>query len=289
MFSRMFCERLILMIFGSFLTYYVAIMLMKESLVSEYEDIKNYNGVLKLNNYEKIVYNSVVKHDEIDVSFDSIIGHNTVKSLLENIVINPLKSTKKNKFNPPNGIILHGPPGTGKTMLVKALCKRMKINFLMFEQSFIEQKMFGESAKMIKALFSLAHKLKPCVIFIDELDGVFAQRTAFEQSFVTGIKTQLLTQMDGFISRDPGIIFIGATNRLSSLDPALLRRMKTHIHIPLPNLEERNEMFKHYLEQDDDYAIISKKTEGYSGSDIYELCKLSYHNNKDLESCLEFM
>ena len=167
--------------------------------------------------------------------------------------------------------------------------QKLKINFIIFEQSFIEQKMYGESAKIVKAVFSLANKLKPCVIFIDEIDGMFGQRTTFDQSFVTGLKTQILNQMDGFVSHDPNVIFIGATNRLTSLDPALLRRMRTHIHIPLPSKEERIKMFQYYTKSDDDYTDISEQTEGYSGSDIYELCKLSYYNNCDLQNCLEFM
>ena len=288
MFSRSFCERLILMMTGSFLTYYVATLLMKESMLSEYEDV-TYNGRLKLNTHEKILHNSVVSHDEIDVSFDNIVGHTKAKQMIESIIVHPMTSGKQEKFSHPNGMILHGPPGTGKTMLVKALCKRLKVNFILFEQSFVEQKMFGESAKMIKALFSLAKKLKPCVIFIDEIDGIFAKRTMMDQSFVNGIKTQMLMHMDGFKSRNSGIVFVGATNRLDSIDPALLRRMRTHIYIPLPDYEERISMFKNFLCTEDDFSEISTQTAGFSGSDIYELCKLSHYSKKDLISCLEFM
>ena len=297
MFSRSFVEKILLMIIGSYLTYFIAIQIMKESLFSD-EEISHYDGPLNLNSHEKIIHNYVVSPDQMNVSMNDIKGLTHAKSLLEKLVINPFKKNKK--VNPPNGIILYGPPGTGKTMLAKALCKTMNVNFIAFEQSFIEQKMFGESAKMLRALFTLAEKIKPCVVFIDEIDGIFSERSVFDQSFVTGLKTQMLMHLDGFIEKDPSILFFGATNRLNSIDPALKRRMRAHIEVPLPSLEDRCDIFKNYLNNIEiDYDELAKYTDGFSGSDIYEACKIaSYTSENDIlctddvlyaiDNCLSF-
>lgn len=276
MFSRSFIERILLMFIGSYLTYYIAIQIMKESIAEPDYDIK-YTGKLSLNTHEKVIYNSVLSSDKIDIDFSNIVGLDSAKNALTKLVINPLQSSKSK--NVPNGIILHGVPGTGKTMLVKALCKELNVNFICFEQNYIEQKMFGESAKMVKALFTLAEKLKPCVIFIDEIDGMFGERNAFDQYFVTNIKTQMLMQMDGIMSRDPSIIFIGTTNRLHSLDNALKRRMRTHIEVKLPTYSEIIEMYNYYLKDEDvsciDFDEIATMSTCFSGCDISEICKIS--------------
>lgn len=282
MLSRSFIERVILMIIGAYITYAVSTQLMKDALMNSDEQIK-YNGQLDLNHHEKIVHNYVITHEDLNTSFDDIKGLTKAKEMLQKLIIKPLNSNKT-KLNPPNGVILYGPPGTGKTMLVKALCHEMKINFISFEQNFIEQKMFGESAKMIKALFTLAKKIKPCVIFIDELDGIFSERSSFDQSFVNNIKTQMLMHLDGFIEKDTSIILIGATNRLSSIDPALKRRMRTHIEIPLPTDLEREDIFKCYLsnKEDIDYNLLALNTFGYSGSDIHEACKIAAYTYDEI-------
>lgn len=269
MFSRSFYEKTLLMLIGSALTYYVALKLININDNQQSE----YTGTLDLNNHEKMVHSNVIQPTAIHTEFKDIVGHTIAKNLLEKLVLRPL-SIKK---NPPNGLILYGPPGTGKTMLIKGLCKEMNVPFIVFEQSYIEQKMFGESAKMIKAVFTLAEKLKPCVIFIDELDGIFGERSTSDQSFITGIKTQMLTLMDGIISRDPSIIVIGATNRLNTIDPALRRRMRTHIEITLPESKDRESMFRHFLDyrENIDYAKLVDASIGFSGSDISEMCKIA--------------
>ena len=180
-------------------------------------------------------------------------------------------------------LLIKGEPRTGKTMLVKALCKTLNMSFIVFEQSYIEQKMFGESAKMVKAVFTLAEKIKPCVIFIDEIYGIFGERSVVDQSFITGIKTQMLTYMDGIISRDPSVFIIGATNRLNAIDGALTRRMRTHIEIPLPSCNERIELFKTYLYENEniDYNTLADITDSFSGSDISEMCKIAYYTSED--------
>lgn len=279
MFSRSFYEKLILMIVGGLLSYYIALKLINISDL----DIPDYKGDLVLNYHEKVVYNSIINPETITTSFDDIKGNNKGKELLQKIVINPLNSKSQSKIKPPNGIILYGPPGTGKTMLVKALCKTLNMSFIVFEQSYIEQKMFGESAKMVKAVFTLAEKMKPCVIFIDEIDGIFGERSVVDQSFITGIKTQMLTYMDGIISRDPSVFIIGATNRLNAIDGALTRRMRTHIEIPLPSYNERIELFKTYLYENEniDYKSLADITDSFSGSDISEMCKIAYYTSED--------
>ena len=138
---------------------------------------------------------------------------------------------------------------------------------------------------MIKALFSLAEKLKPCVIFIDEMDGFFGERSILDQSFIVGLKTQMMTYMDGLINKDSSIVFIGATNRLESIDPAIKRRMRTHLYINLPDQKERISLWKYYLKNHNvDYKRLAENSENLSGSDIHEACKLSYYMNNDLST-----
>lgn len=272
------------MLVGSYLTCYLTLKIAREvsNMDVENENPKTFPEFksISFTHHEKILLNSVVLSKDIDCSFDKIKGVDDIKFQLNKLVINPLKhydTFKENELlHPPNGIILYGKPGTGKTMLVKALCHHLDYAFITFDSNKIEQKMFGESSKMLSSLFSLANKIKPCVIFIDELDGFFGQRNVLDQSFVNSIKTQMLTLMDGFIKRDPQILFIGATNRLDIIDPAIKRRMRTHISVPLPNQKGREDIFKSYLKKNDlDYKLLANECQGLSGSDIYELCKIT--------------
>jgi len=248
----------------------------------------NFPSELSLTNHEKIIYSMVIDKKNINTSFKDIKGHSESKTLIESQIIKPLLSFKKpphKLIQPPNGIILYGPPGTGKTMLTKALCKTSKMNFINFSTNVIENKMFGESSKLVNALFTLADKLKPCVVFIDEMDGFFGKRNDFEQSFITNLKTLFYMKMDGIIKRDNSIVFIGATNRLESIDPAMLRRMRVHVEISLPDWEARKNMLEENFDGilDFDLDDLKTSTDGLSGSDINELCKIVANDKFDFK------
>lgn len=282
MLSRAFYERILLLIIGSYIGYYVTVSVAKElsNMDLEYGELPLKYKQMKLTNHEKYLISSIINDKDINVSFDDIQGMDSVIAQFNKLIINPMNNFKQYKetelLHPPNGIILYGPPGTGKTMLAKALCKHMRYNFITFDNNKIEQKLFGESSKVICALFTLAEKIKPCVIFIDEIDGFLSSRNEYDQSCVNGVKTQMLSLMDGISKRDPTIIIIGATNRINSIDKAVKRRMRTHIKIELPTHNSRMEMFKKHLGKYSDcinYNDVATKTNGMSGSDIYEICK----------------
>lgn len=177
----------------------------------------------------------------------------------------------------PKRILLYGPPGTGKTMLARALAAESKRQFLAPTASDIMSKWVGESESRMKDLFEQARSCKS-VIFFDEIDSFCGRRNDQETDGNRRLKNELLTQIQGV--RKTSVfepIIIGATNVPWLLDPAFLRRFQTRIYIPLPGLEDRKQLLMHnlpflrlnVLEID----VIAKKLEGYSGSDIYNLCQ----------------
>lgn len=287
MFSRSFIERSLLIVIGAYITYFLTLKLLDYTMLQEsgQENIQ-IPPDLNLTNHEKIIYSMVVDKKDINVKFEDVKGLSESKNLIEKQILKPLKtiSFKSHKLiQPPNGIIFYGAPGTGKTMLTKALCKTSDMNFINFSTNIIENKMFGESSKLVNALFTLAEKLKPCVVFIDEIDGFFGKRNDFEQSFITNLKTLFYLKMDGLIKRDKSIIFVGATNRLESIDPAILRRMRLHVEISLPDWEARKEMLEENFDGILKFDIEELKTitAGLSGSDINELCKIVANDKYD--------
>lgn len=287
--SRQFVEKVILLILSSAFMYYISLKIMEETAGFEMkynpEDIKrieerlNSGTKLSLNLYEKSLLSNIIYSEDISTSLDRIGGHEDIKLRLNKVLFNPLKKINKSLgplFAPPNGIILHGEPGTGKTMFAKAIAKHLDGVFISCSPSSFENKLYGESSKLIKALFSLANKVNPCVIFIDEIDGILGTRNDFDQSLVNEIKTIFLSEMDGIVERDPNVIFIGATNKLQSIDKAVQRRMRLHIKVPLPDEDARKQILDlHLSKYNIDLCEILKDTDGFSGSDLFELCKLS--------------
>jgi len=287
--SRQFFERALLLCISTALMYYVTILLMEKTNVLgldlenneiEISKLENQlNKKLTLNMYEKSLLSSVVYPSNINCTLDNIGGHDDIKSKLEKVLFKPLENNTYLHgplFAPPNGIILHGKPGTGKTMFAKAIAKKLNGVFITCGPSCFENKLYGESSKIIKALFSLANKINPCVIFIDEIDGILGSRNDFDQSFVNEVKTIFLSEMDGIIERHPNVIFIGATNKLTSIDKAVQRRMRLHIEVPLPNEFSRESILKIHLDKYKcDFSQVLKDTDGFSGSDLFELCKLA--------------
>tara|TARA_B100001094_G_scaffold331814_1_gene401468 strand:+ start:14112 stop:15068 length:957 start_codon:yes stop_codon:yes gene_type:complete len=292
--TRLFIERVLLLFLGSYLSYIVTIQIMKQSGQFEMMDNvldKNKLQLLRslginknlLSNHEQTHLHNIISPDDINVSFNDIKGYQNVKDEIHQSIIKPLEDKsiyeEQSLLKPPNGIILYGPPGTGKTMFAKAIAKHLDGVFLNFTINTIENKMYGESSKILNGLFTFCDKIKPCVVFIDEIDGFFGERNILDQSFVTGLKTQMLTLLDGINERDPQILFIGATNKLQNIDKALKRRMRLHIKIDLPDEETREEIFKLHLKDFDlNFKNLAEKSNSFSGSDIHEVCKKAAHN-----------
>lgn len=234
------------------------------------------------------------------VSFESVAGNvETKESLLE--IVDFLKNPEKyNKFNArqPKGIILYGEPGTGKTLMAKALACEANVPFYSTSGSDFIQMYAGVGALRIRELFKKARESKKAVIFIDEIDAIGKKRspspnTSNDERDQT--LNALLTEMSGFKDYD-NIIVIAATNRLDSLDEALLRagRFDRHIEVPLPDINSRLEILKLHCKnkpvENIDFKKLSEMTVYFSGAKIENLVNeatiLAARKNKDfIEQC----
>ncbi|WP_138004905.1 proteasome-activating nucleotidase Pan2 [Halalkalirubrum salinum] len=181
---------------------------------------------------------------------------------------------------PPSGVLLHGPPGTGKTMLAKAVANETDATFIKMAGSELVQKFIGEGSRLVRDLFKLAAEREPAVVFIDEIDAVASRRTDSKTSGDAEVQRtmmQLLSEMDGFDDRGE-IRIIAATNRFDMLDEAILRpgRFDRLIEVPKPELEGRRRILKIHTEDmnladDVDLDSIADELSGYSGADIKSL------------------
>ena len=214
-----------------------------------------------------------------NVSWDDVAGLENAKRALKEAVILPIQYPQlfEGKRQPWKGILLYGPPGTGKSYLAKAAATETKGRFFSVSAANIVSKFMGESERLIKALFELARKNKPAVIFIDEIDSVLSARSEGENEATRRLKTEFLIQMQGVGKDDKGILVLGATNIPWGLDPAVRRRFQKKIYISLPEAKARKLMVKLNLGDtyndltDEQLEILGNLTEGYSGSDIYNL------------------
>ncbi|KAF9532249.1 hypothetical protein CPB83DRAFT_847511 [Crepidotus variabilis] len=180
------------------------------------------------------------------------------------------------------GCLLFGPPGTGKTLVVRALAKEAGCRMLAVSPSDVMDMYVGEGEKLVRAVFSLARKLSPCVVFLDEIDALFGARMSARESGSAhahrGVITEFMQEMDGLkSSKEDNVIVIGATNRPFDLDDAVLRRLPRRLLVDLPGEKERAEILKillrdEFLDNDVDVHALSRKTDGFSGSDLKHLC-----------------
>lgn len=183
------------------------------------------------NEFEKRIRPEVIPANEIGVSFDDIGALDDIKESLHELVMLPLRRPdlfKGGLLKPCRGILLFGPPGTGKTMLAKAIANEAQASFINVSMSTITSKWFGEDEKNVRALFTLAAKVSPTIIFVDEVDSMLGQRNrAGEHEAMRKIKNEFMTHWDGLLSRpDQRILVLAATNRPFDLDEAIIRRFE---------------------------------------------------------------
>ncbi|XP_064637921.1 outer mitochondrial transmembrane helix translocase-like [Lineus longissimus] len=238
---------------------------------------------IKLTDYELCIASNLVDPLNMVISWEDIGGlDETVQEILETVIM-PFKRREifgnSTLMQAPKGVLLYGPPGCGKTMIAKATAKAAGARFINLQVSSLVDKWYGESQKRAEAVFSLAYKLQPTIIFIDEIDSFLRSRNSSDHESTAMIKTQFMSFWDGLMTNSNSqIMIIGATNRPQDVDAAILRRMPSMFHIGLPNKRQRNEILKLILKDENcDESVtlsrVSDDTEKFSGSDLRELCR----------------
>ncbi|PSP91533.1 peptidase [Halobacteriales archaeon QS_4_66_20] len=221
--------------------------------------------------------------DSPDMDYEDIGGlEEQIREVIETVE-QPLVNAEQFRevgIDPPSGVLLHGPPGTGKTMLAKAVANETDATFIKMAGSELVQKFIGEGARLVRDLFELASEHEPAVIFIDEIDAIAAKRTESKTSGDAEVQRtmmQLLSEMDGFEDRGD-IRIIAATNRFDMLDRAILRpgRFDRLIEVPMPDWDGRKRILEIHtqemnLDDDVELATLASDTEGFSGAELASL------------------
>jgi katanin p60 ATPase-containing subunit A1 len=228
-----------------------------------------------------------------NVQFDDIAELDDAKRVLQEAVVLPLLMPEyfKGIRRPWKGVCLFGPPGTGKTMLAKAVATMGQTTFFNVSASSLASKWRGESEKLVRILFEMARFYAPSTVFIDEVDSVASKRGGSDHESSKKMKTEFFIQMDGVSSEaaaevdeeskgEPlkNVMVLAATNRPWDLDEAMIRRLEKRIYVPLPEEKGRRVLFdinlkNTKLSKDIEYDILVEKTKGYSGADINNVCR----------------
>jgi SpoVK/Ycf46/Vps4 family AAA+-type ATPase len=244
---------------------------------------------LTLNQYEQAVAMDVVAPEDIAVSFEDIGGLDEIIEELKESVIYPLTmphlyASTSSLLTAPSGVLLYGPPGCGKTMLAKALASESGACFINLHISTLTEKWYGDSNKLVNAVFSLARKLQPAIVFIDEIDAVLGTRRSGEHEASGMVKAEFMTHWDGLTSANSTgepqrIVVLGATNRIQDIDEAILRRMPKKFPVTLPPTAQRLRILSLILKDTkvdrDNFNLhyLVNTMAGMSGSDIKEACR----------------
>ena len=217
-----------------------------------------------------------------NVRWDEVGGLDSIKAVLKEAIAWPLSQPhlfEQIGLQPPRGILLYGPPGNGKTLLVKALASQSNLNFISIKGPELLSKYVGESEQGVRELFARARHAAPCIIFLDEVDSLAPKRGFDGRSPVTDrVVSQLLTELDG-VEALKDVWVIAATNRLDMIDEALLRpgRLEFQLEVARPDREARAAILEVHLrkrpiDQTIDRAKLAELTEGMSAAEVRSLC-----------------
>ena len=246
---------------------------------------KNLTVIRKVSITRRFNVEKFVIVEKPTITWEEIGGLSHQIQEIQEVVELPLKKPelfKKIGITPPKGVLLYGEPGTGKTLLAKAVAASTNSTFIEVVGSELVQKFIGEGAKLVKEIFEFARKKAPSIIFIDELDALAAKRievgTSGERE-VNRTFMQLLAELDGFKPLG-NVKVIGATNRKDILDPAVIRpgRLDRLISIPIPNNEARLDILKihsksmNFDEKKVKIELLPSRMEGFSGAEIKAVC-----------------
>uniref|UniRef100_A0AC34QTM8 AAA+ ATPase domain-containing protein n=1 Tax=Panagrolaimus sp. JU765 TaxID=591449 RepID=A0AC34QTM8_9BILA len=299
---------------GAYLSFRLMMRLMEPNREAKDEARRRYQELmkemnlpkdLKLDDYEMRIANMLVPPNK-DVDWSHVGGCEKIVKDLQNLLVVPLKLQSEGRLktsrlvSPPKGILLHGPPGCGKTLIARVLAQSVNAHFIELDVSVLTDKWYGESQKLVSALFSFSRKIQPTIIFIDEIDSFLRERHISDNETTGMMKAQFMSLWDGFNTSNDQIVIIGATNNMSAIDPAIMRRMPLRFHIPLPDTSSRADILKILLGERTTGSIpvteLAKATHGLSGADLKEVCRTAalrqlsdWYGNADADELHEDM
>ncbi|KKT20347.1 MAG: AAA ATPase central domain protein [Candidatus Peregrinibacteria bacterium GW2011_GWA2_43_8] len=253
------------------------------SMASQYENVSK--GIREVKTASKVsdvapgalesAISGMVVWEKPKVDWNDIGGLGEAKRTIKESVILPFIKNKPGFVSAPKALLLYGPPGTGKTLLAKASCATLQATFFEARIPNMLSKYYGESNKLVAALFSKARESQPSLVFIDELDALAQSREGDLNEATRRVLGQLLTEMDGFAS-DADVLIMGATNKPWNLDDAILSRFQRKIYIPLPDADARKAIIKIHLKGAESKVPadeLAGKSEMFSGRDLRNLCQ----------------